>query len=94
MFSNNPKIASFYPTSKRPNNLNYFNQFTDTSSTTITNGKTNGNNNLTFLNKGQTINLQDMGMSLALELTEVVNSHVYKHYMTYQDYLTNIQALR
>lgn len=34
---------------------------------------------------GQTINLQDMGMSLALELTEVVNSHVYKHYMTYQN---------
>jgi hypothetical protein len=34
---------------------------------------------------GETIDLQDMGMSLALELTEVVNSHVYKHYMTYQN---------
>jgi hypothetical protein len=34
---------------------------------------------------GETVDLQDMGMSLALELTEVVNSHVYKHYMTYQN---------
>ena len=34
---------------------------------------------------GKTIDLQDMGISLALELTEVVNSHVYKHYMTYQN---------
>jgi hypothetical protein len=32
---------------------------------------------------GQTINLRDMGMSLALELTEVINSHVYKHYLNY-----------
>jgi hypothetical protein len=32
---------------------------------------------------GETINLRDMGISLALELTEVINSHVYKHYLNY-----------
>jgi hypothetical protein len=32
---------------------------------------------------GEVINLRDMGISLALELTEVINSHVYKHYLNY-----------
>lgn len=64
MFTNNSKIASFYPTSKRPNNSNYFNQFSNTS---LTNPSTT-NNNLTFLNNGEPINFQDKTISPSIEL--------------------------
>jgi hypothetical protein len=64
MFSNNPKIASFYPTSKRPNNSNYFNQFSNPSLTT----PTNTNNNISFLSKDEPINFQDKSISPSVEL--------------------------
>jgi hypothetical protein len=64
MFTNNTKIASFYPTSKRPNNSNYFNQLSNTSLTTTS----NKNNNLTFLNNGEAINFQDKTISPSIEL--------------------------
>jgi hypothetical protein len=64
MFTNNSKIASFYPTSKRPNNSNYFNQFSNTSLTS----PSTTNNNLTFLNNGEAIIFQDKTISPSIEL--------------------------
>lgn len=63
MFSNNPKVASFYPTNKRPN-TNFYNH--SLTNTLMTNSSTN-NDNLSFTNN-QPLNFQNKSISDSVEL--------------------------
>lgn len=67
MFSNNTKIASFYPNTKHQNNGNYFNQYANRP---ILNQKNPPipQNNFTFFNKDEPINFQDKSLSISVEL--------------------------